>query len=73
MKINKSFILGVALIIVSVLMEMFWINTGAVALGFLTLIAALGASGALARCIRLDYPASNARLRKFLTVTGLER
>ena len=72
MKINGCFVLGVAMIAVAVLMEVFWINTGAVALGMFSLIAALTASGALARFVRLDYASSDVRLRKFLTVTGLE-
>ena len=72
MKINGAFILGAAMIAVTILMEVFWINTGAAALGILSLLAALVASGALARYIRLDYASSNIRLRKFLTVTGLE-
>ena len=72
MKINGSFILGVAMIAVAVLMELFRISTGAMALGVFSLIAALTASGALARFIRLDYASSNDRLRKFLTVAGLE-
>ena len=72
MKINGSFILGVVMIVVAVLMELFWISTGAMALGVFSLIAALTASGALARFIRLDYASSNDRLRKFLTVAGLE-
>ena len=72
MKINGSFVLGVAMIAVKVLMELFWISTGAMALGVFSLVAALTASGALARFIRLDYASSNDRLRKFLTVAGLE-
>ena len=72
MKISSSFILGLAMIILAVLMEVFWINTGAEALGIFSLLAALTASGALARFIRLDYETSNVKLRKFLKVTGLE-
>ena len=72
MKINSSFILGLAMIILAVLMEVFWVNTGAEALGIFSLLAALTASGALARFIRLDYETSNVKLRKFLKVTGLE-
>ena len=72
MKINSSFILGLAMIVLAVLMEVFWINTGAEALGIFSLLAALTASGALARFIRLDYETSNVKLRKFLKVTGLE-
>ena len=72
MKINGTFIFGAAMIAVTILMEIFWINTEAAALGILSLLAALTASEALARFIRLDYASSNARLRKFLTVTGLE-
>ena len=72
MKINSSLILGLAMIILAVLMEVFWINTGAEALGIFSLLAALTASGALARFIRLDYETSNVKLRKFLKVTGLE-
>ena len=72
MKTYKSFILGIAMIAISVLMEVFWINTGAETLGVFSLLAALVASGALARFIRLDYVSANDRLRKFLTVTGLE-
>ena len=72
MKFNGSFVLGAAMIAVAVLMEVFWINTGAVALGVFSLIAALAASGALARSVRLDYASSDVRLRKFFTVTGLE-
>ena len=72
MKINSSLILGLAMIVLAVLMEVFWINTGAEALGIFSLLAALTASGALARFIRLDYETSNVILRKFLKVTGLE-
>ena len=72
MKINSSLILGLAMIVLAVLMEVFWINTGAEALGIFSLLAALTASGALARFIRLDYETSNVKLRKFLKVTGLE-
>lgn len=73
MKNKGSFILGVAMIAVAVLMEVFWLSTGSAALGVFSLSAALTASGALARYIRLDYESSDARLRRFLTVTGLER
>ena len=72
MKTNSSLILGLAIIVLAVLMEVFWINTGAEALGIFSLLAALTASGALARFIRLDYETSNVKLRKFLKVTGLE-
>ena len=72
MKTNSSLILGLAMIVLAVLMEVFWINTGAEALGIFSLLAALTASGALARFIRLDYETSNVILRKFLKVTGLE-
>ena len=72
MKTYNSFILSAAMIVVSVLMEIFWINTGAETLGIFSLLAALIASGALARFIRLDYISADARLRRFLTVTGLE-
>ena len=72
MKINSSLILGLAMIVLAVLMEVFWINTGAEALGIFSLLAALTASGALARFIPLDYETSNVKLRKFLKVTGLE-
>lgn len=72
MKINSSFILGLAMIILAVLMEVFWINTGAEALGIASLLAAITASGALARFIRLDYETSDVRFRKTLKVMGLE-
>ena len=72
MKTNSSLILGLAMIVLAVLMEVFWINTGAEALGIFSLLAALTASGALARFIRLDYETTNVKLRKFLKVTGLE-
>ena len=72
MKTNSSLILGLAMIVLAVLMEVFWINTGAEALGIFSLLAALTASGALARFIRLDYETSNVKLRKFLKVTGLK-
>ena len=72
MKTNSSLILGLAMIVLAVLMEVFWINTGAEALGIFSLLAALTASGALARFIRLDYETSNVKLPKFLKVTGLE-
>ena len=72
MKTNSSLILGLAMIVLAVLMEVFWVNTGAEALGIFSLLAALIASGALARFIRLDYETSNVKLRKFLKVTGLE-
>ena len=73
MKNKGSLILGVAMIAMAVLMEVFWLSTGSAALGVFSLAAALTASGALARFIRLDYESSDARLRRFLTVTGLER
>ena len=72
MKINKNAILGAAMIAVAILMEVFWIRTDSAALGVFSLAAAFTASGALARLIRSDYASSNVRLRKFLTVTGLE-
>lgn len=72
MKINSSFILGLAMIILAVLMEVFWINTGAEVLGISSLLAAITASGALARFIRLDYETSDVRFRKTLKVMGLE-
>ena len=72
MKINSDFILGLAMIILAVLMEVFWINTGAEALGIVSLLAAITASGALARFIRLDYETSDVRFRKTLKVMGLE-
>ena len=72
MKTNSNLILGLAMIVLAVLMEVFWVNTGAEALGIFSLLAALTASGALARFIRLDYETSNVKLRKFLKVTGLE-
>ena len=72
MKINSSFILGLAMIILVVLMEVFWINTGAEVLGIFSLLAAITASGALARFIRLDYETSDVRFRKTLKVMGLE-
>ena len=72
MKTKSSLILGLAMIVLAVLMEVFWVNTGAEALGIFSLLAALTASGALARFIRLDYETSNVKLRKFLKVTGLE-
>ncbi|MBR5932290.1 MAG: hypothetical protein IKZ95_09755 [Lachnospiraceae bacterium] len=72
MKINKDFIIGVLLIAAAILLEVFWIQTGATALGVFTLVTALIASGAFARAIPLDYTASDSKLRKFLTVVGLE-
>lgn len=58
MKINGSFILGLAMIAFSILMEMFWFQTGADSLGVFSLIAALAAAGALDRFIRLNiHPA----------------
>lgn len=72
MKINKDFIFGVLLIAAAILLEVFWIRTGATALGVFTLVAALVASGAFARAIPQDYTASDSKLRKFLTVVGLE-
>ena len=72
MKINSSFILGLAMIILAVLMEVFWINTGAEVLGIFSLLAAITASGVLARFIRLDYETSDVRFRKTLKVMGLE-
>ena len=72
MKINKNFIFGALLIAAAILLEVFWIRTGATALGVFTLAAALIASGAFARAIPLDYTASDSKLRKFLTVVGLE-
>ena len=72
MKINGNFILGVAMIAIAVLMEVFWFQTSADALGVFSLIAALAASGALARFIRLDYETTDGRFRKTLKVMGLE-
>ena len=72
MKINSSFILGLAMIVLAVLMEVFWFDTGAEALGIFSLLAALAASGALARFIRLDYETTDVRFRKTLRVMGLE-
>ena len=42
MKTNSSLILGLAMIVLAVLMEVFWINTGAEALG---IVSARGAYG----------------------------
>lgn len=72
MKCSGSFILGVVMTGLSVLMELFWIQTGSTALGVLSLILVFVASGAFARMIRPDYPSGNRALRKFLTVVGLE-
>ena len=72
MKINKNAILGAAMIVVAILMEVFWIRTDSTGLGVFSLAAAFIASGALARLIRFDYASSDVRLRRFLTVTGLE-
>ena len=72
MKTNKNIILGTLLIALTVLMELFWIQTGATVLGLFTLVIALIASGACARAISLDYITSDTRLRKFLNVVGLE-
>ena len=72
MIIYKNILFGALFLAAAILLELFWISTGAVSLGVFTLIVALIASGALARSIRLDYEAHNKRLRKFLTVTGLE-
>ena len=72
MNISKNAILGAAMIVVAILMEVFWIRTGSTALGVFSLAAAFIASGALARFIRSDYASSDVRLRRFLTVTGLE-
>jgi hypothetical protein len=72
MKINGNFILGVAMIVIAVMMEIFWFQTGSDSLGVFSLIAALAASGALARFIRLDYETTDVRFRKTLKVMGLE-
>ncbi len=73
MKNKGSFFLSAAMLVTAVLMEVFWIQTGAETLGVFSLLAALVASGALAHSIRLDYASADAGLRRFLTVTGLER
>ena len=72
MKTNKNIILGTLLITLAILLEVFWIQTGATALGVFTLVIALFASGVYARAIPLDYTASDSSLRKFLNVVGLE-
>ena len=72
MKINKYFIFGTLLIALAVLLEVFWIRTGATALGVFTLVIALIASGVYARAIPLDYTASDSRLHRFSYVLGLE-
>ena len=72
MKINGNLILGTLLIALAILLEVFWFQTGAAVLGAFTFILALSASGAFARAIRLDYETSDRKLRKFLTVVGLE-
>jgi hypothetical protein len=72
MKINKNFIFGILLTAAAILLEVFWIQTGATALGVFTLVIALSASGAYARALPLDYTTSDSRLRKFLSVVGLE-
>ena len=72
MIIYKNIILGALFLSAAILLEFFWISTGAVSLGVFTLIVALIASGALAQSIRIGYETNNKRLRKFFTVTGLE-
>ena len=72
MEINRNILLGAALIVVSVLLELFWIQTGSAPLGIFSLIAALISSAALARSVRLDYEAADSKLRKFLIIVGLE-
>ena len=69
----KDMILGIAMIITAVLMEFFWTLTASDVLAVFALVAALISAGALARAIRLDYASSNSSIRRFLTVTGLER
>ena len=72
MIIYKNILFGALLLAAAILLEFFWISTGAVSLGVFTLIIALIASGALARSIRIGYETNRQRLRKFFTVTGLE-
>ena len=69
----KNLILSIAMIFVAVLMEFFWTQTGSDVLAVFSLAAALVSAAAMARAIRLDYTSSNSSIRKFLTVTGLER
>ena len=69
----KKLILSIAMIIIAILMEFFATQTASDVLALFALVAALTASGAMARAIRLDYTSSNSSIRKFLTVTGLER
>ena len=68
----KNLILGSLMMVVAILLEIFWIQTGAVALGVFSLIAALVASGLFSRVIRMDYKSSDARIGKLLAVMGLE-
>ena len=72
MIIYKNILFGALLLAAAILLEFFWISTGAVSLGVFALIIALIASGALARSIRIGYETNSQRLRKFFTVTGLE-
>lgn len=72
MIIYRNILFGVLFLAAAILLEFFWISTGAASLGVFTLIVALIASGALARSIRIDYESGSKRLRKFFTVTGLE-
>ena len=72
MKTNNKFILGTLLLVFAVLLELFWIQTGATVLGVFSLVIALIASGAYARAIPLEYTASDPRLHRFLCVLGLK-
>ena len=72
MIIYKNILFGALLLATAILLEFFWISTGAVSLGVFTLLIALIASGTLARSIRIGYGTNSKRLRKFFTVTGLE-
>jgi uncharacterized membrane protein YhhN len=72
MKITGKTIISALLIVSAILLEVFWIQTGSTVLGVFTVIVALVASGASARAITLDYASSNAKLRKYLNIVGLE-
>ena len=72
MIIYKNILFGALFLATAILLEFFWLSTGAVSLGVFTLIIALIASGTLARSIRIGYQTNSKRLRKFFTVTGLE-
>ena len=52
MKINKSVLLGIVLVVVAVLAELTWIRTDDMAMGIYTLCAALSAAALIGHSVR---------------------